>query len=197
MNTLAYEVFQTLGRILLQFNRRRLCGILAHGFLRAKCEECRHEKLIAFSCRCRGFCPSCGARRMAATTAHLVDEVMPHVPVRQWVLSLPIPLRYLLASHPELLSPVLDVVHRAISGWLIKKAGIKRTEAQAGGVTFVQRFGSALNLNIHFHCLVLDGVYSIAAVYCHRLSASSAMASRITVVMIPMAINPATWMVLG
>lgn len=46
-----------------------------------------------------------------------------------------------------------------ISGLLIKKAGFKRTEAQAGGVTFVQRFGSALNLNIHLHCLVLDGVY--------------------------------------
>ena len=142
-----------------EFDHYLRCGILAHGFLRAKCEECRHEKLIAFSCKCRGFCPSCGARRMASTAVHLMEEVMPQVPVRQWVLSLPIPLRYLLASHPELLSPVLEIVHRAISGLLIKKAGFKRTEAQAGGVTFVQRFGSALNLNIHFHCLVLDGVY--------------------------------------
>lgn len=75
------------------------------------------------------------------------------------MLSLPIPLRYLLASHPELLSPVLGVINRAIFGLLIKKLGLKRMEAQAGGVTFVQRFGSALNLNIHFHCLVLDGVY--------------------------------------
>ena len=97
---------------------------------------------------------------MVSTATHLVDEVIPEVPVRQWVLSLPIPLRYLLASHPEHLSPMLTVVHRAISGWLIKKAGFKRPEAQAGGVTFVQRFGSALNLNIHFHCLVLDGVYT-------------------------------------
>ena len=58
-----------------------------HGFLRLRCEDCGHEKLVAFSCKRRGFCPSCGARRMAETTAHLVDQVVPQVPVRQWVLS--------------------------------------------------------------------------------------------------------------
>ena len=61
------------------------CGILAHGFLRLRCGECGHDKLVAFSCKRRGFCPSCGARRMAQTAAHLVDHVIPHVPVRQWV----------------------------------------------------------------------------------------------------------------
>ena len=58
------------------------CGILAHGFLRLRCGECGHDKLLAFSCKRRGFCPSCGARRMAQTAAHLVDHVIPHVPVR-------------------------------------------------------------------------------------------------------------------
>src|SRR3954453_8342469 len=51
------------------------CGILAHGFLRLRCGECGHDKLVAFSCKRRGFCPSCGARRMAGTAAHLVDCV--------------------------------------------------------------------------------------------------------------------------
>jgi hypothetical protein len=96
---------------------------------------------------------------MAETAAHLVDHVIPRVPVRQWVLSFPIPLRFLLAAHPHLLSPVLQVVNRAISTFLIKQAGLKRTEAQTGAVTLIQRFGSAANLNIHLHCLVLDGVY--------------------------------------
>ncbi len=86
------------------------CGILAHGFLRLRCGDCGHDKLLAFSCKRRGFCPSCGARRMAQTAAHLVDYVIPHVPVRQWVLSLPIPLRLLLAAQPELVTPVLQVV---------------------------------------------------------------------------------------
>jgi len=76
---------------------------------------CTHEKLVAFSCKRRGFCPSCGGRRMTQTAAHLVDHVVPNVPVRQWVLSLPIPLRFLLAAHPRLITPVLQVIHRAIS----------------------------------------------------------------------------------
>ena len=49
------------------------CGILAHGFLRLRCAECAHEKLVAFSCKRRGFCPSCGARRMVESAAQLVE----------------------------------------------------------------------------------------------------------------------------
>jgi len=100
-------------------------GILAHGFLRLRCGDCGHDKLVAFSCKRRGFCPSCGARRMAQTAAHLVDHVIPHVPVRQWVLSLPIPLRLPLAAQPKLVTPVLQVVHRAITRHLLDQAGLK------------------------------------------------------------------------
>ena len=64
------------------------CGFLAHGFLRLRCGECGHDKLLTFSCKRRGFCPSCGARRLSQTAAHLVDHVIPHVPVRQWVCSI-------------------------------------------------------------------------------------------------------------
>jgi len=35
------------------------------------------------------------------------------------------------------------------------------TQAQTGAVTLIQRFGSAANLNIHLHCLMLDGVYRL------------------------------------
>ena len=139
------------------------CGILAHGFLRLHCGDCGHDKLVAFSCKRRGFCPSCGARRMAQTAAHLVDHVIPHVPVRQWVLSLPIPLRLLLAAQPKLVTPVLQVVHRVITRHLLGQAGLKPDEADSGAVTLIQRFGSAANLNIHLHCLVLDGVYRRSA----------------------------------
>ena len=69
------------------------CGILAHGFLRLRCADCAHEKLVAFSCKRRGFYPSCGARRMVETAAYLVDHLsavvssagvlchFPHAPV--------------------------------------------------------------------------------------------------------------------
>ncbi|MCE2990947.1 MAG: transposase zinc-binding domain-containing protein, partial [Nitrosomonadaceae bacterium] len=93
-----------------EFDAYLQCGILAHGFLRVRCAECAHEKLVAFSCKRRGFCPSCGARRMAETAAVLADRVVPRVPVRQWVLSFPIPLRIRLAAHPDLLTPVLGIV---------------------------------------------------------------------------------------
>ena len=53
------------------------CGILAHGFLRLGCDTCKHELLVPFSCKRRGFCPSCAGRRMAQTAAHLVECVMP------------------------------------------------------------------------------------------------------------------------
>ena len=135
------------------------CGILAHGFVRVRCTECAHEKLVAFSCKRRGICPSCGARRMAETAAWLVDCVIPKVPVRQWVLSFPIPLRSLFAVHPELLTPVLQIIHRVIATYLIKQAGVERSAAAIGAVTLIQRFGSAANINIHLHGLVLDGVY--------------------------------------
>ena len=144
-----------------EFDAFLQCGILAHGFLRLRCADCAHEKLLAFSCKKRGFCTSCGARRMAETAAYLVDHLIPRVPVRQWVLSFPIPLRVLFAAHPELLTPVLQILHRVLSGFLIKQAGLKRTEAATGAVTLIQRFGSAANLNIHLHCLLLDGVYRI------------------------------------
>ena len=129
------------------------------GFLRVRCEHCRAEKLVAFSCKKRGFCPSCGARRMAETAALLADEVLPERPLRQWVLSLPYALRFLLATDPDALTLVLGVVYRAISGYLLKTAGQTRTNADTGAVTLIQRFGSALNLNVHFHMIFLDGVY--------------------------------------
>ena len=120
----------------------------------------RHaERLVAFSCKRRGFCPSCGARRMVETAALLVDEVLPRQPLRQWVLSVPFPLRFLFATEPAAVTAVLGIVYRAISTHLIRKAGFRQTTAQAGAVTLIQRFGGALNLNIHCHLLVLDGVY--------------------------------------
>ena len=134
-------------------------AVLAHDFLRLRCDYCGHDKLVAFSCKCRGFCPSCGARRMAQTAAHLVDQVIALVPVRQWGLALPIPLRLLLAAQPKLVTPVLQVVHRVITRYLRDQAELKADEADSGAVTLIQRFGSAANLNVHLHCLVLDGVY--------------------------------------
>ena len=70
-----------------------------------------------------------------------------------------IPLRLLLEAQPKLVAPVLQVVHRVIRCHLLRPAGLKDDPANSGAVTLIQRFGSAANLNINLHCLVLDGVY--------------------------------------
>lgn len=70
----------------------------------------------------------------------------------------------LLATNPQVLTQVLRIVYRTISGDLLRAAGRTRSTAETGAVTLIQRFGSALNLNIHLHMLFLDGVYVRAAV---------------------------------
>ena len=60
---------------------------------------------------------------------------------------------------PEIMGRVLGVVYRVIATDLIKKAGHGHATTRTGAVTLIQRFGGALNLNIHFHMLFLDGVY--------------------------------------
>ena len=143
-----------------EFDEYLKCGLLEHGFLRVKCDGCRHEHLVAFSCKRRGFCPSCGARRMVESAAHLVDHVFPEVPIRQFVLTFPFPLRFLLAAEPQALTKVLAVVQRGISSFLVRQAGFTLASgAKTGAVTLIQRFGSALNLNPHHHMLFLDGAY--------------------------------------
>ena len=61
-------------------------------------------------------------RRMADTAAHLVDNVFPHVPVRQWVLSLPFEIRYRLSYDKRLISDVLAMFLRVIQGWYRRKS---------------------------------------------------------------------------
>ena len=105
--------------------------------------------------------PSCCGRRMSDTAAHLVDRVFPEVPIRQWVISFPFALRYRLAYDARLLRDVLHIFIQAVFSWQRRRArdccGIRK--AKCGAVTFVQRFGGSINLNIHLHSLVIDGVY--------------------------------------
>ncbi len=92
------------------------------------------------------------------TAALLVDDVLPYKPIRQWVLSFPYPLKFLLANNPQVMGKVLGIVNRAISRYLIKKTGFKTATAHTGAVTLVQCFGSARTFNLHLHNLFIDGV---------------------------------------
>jgi hypothetical protein len=90
----------------------------------------------------------------------LVDHVFPRVPVRQWVLSLPKRLRYFVQRDAELVGQVLRVFLRTVEPLLRNASPGAAHDARFGGVTFVQRFGAALNGHLHYHCCLVDGVFS-------------------------------------
>jgi hypothetical protein len=136
------------------------CGVFSEGFTRCHCDGCGHDLLVAFSCHGRSICPSCCGRRMANTAAHLVDRVLPDVPLRQYVLTLPYELRKLAAFKPDVLTALARIFVEAIFARYRARArreGID--DSQCGSVNFVQRFGS-LNLHVHFHVVVLDGTFA-------------------------------------
>ncbi len=81
------------------------CGLLCHGFARAYCAACGHDFLVGFSCKGRDIYPSCSTRRMVETAAHMVDDVLPRVQFRQWVLSVPKRVRWHMNHKPEVVSP--------------------------------------------------------------------------------------------
>ncbi len=133
------------------------CGILLHGFARVHCDDCGKDDVVAFSCKGRGFCPACGTARMVDTAAWLVDRVIPAVPVRQWVLSLPYRVRVLCAYDPAICAGVRRILLRAVSGFYEGKArrrGLPRV--RAGAVAFVQRFDSGLRVNPQGEYLALS-----------------------------------------
>jgi hypothetical protein len=142
------------------FTRYLECGVLAHGFARVRCESCKEELLVGFSCKGRGVCPSCNAKRAQMTAAHLVERVLPQVPYRQWTLSFPHRVRWVLLKEVGLLTEVLTLFLRAVFALQRRRARKQGVRGgQVGAVSFLQFFGSALQVTPHFHALVPDGVF--------------------------------------
>jgi len=142
------------------------CGVLARGAVRFLCEHCGRDRLVALSCKGRGFCPRCMGRRMTEMARHWVSAVLPRVRIRQWVLSLPFELRVPLAYHHDLTLAVHGVAARVIEGWYRDKGrelGI--VDPRTGSITAVQRFGSDLALNVHFHMLFTDGCHDVLGAF--------------------------------
>lgn len=140
------------------------CGDLASGFARFRCGGCGTDRLVAFSCKDRSICASCMSRRQTEIAAHLTDRVLPAVRLRQWTLSIPHRLRFLLAFDHELSLDVHRVYWRALRTFhrqRVQRLGLVRADAEveAGAFTVIQRFGSSCELNLHFHTPMLDGVY--------------------------------------
>jgi hypothetical protein len=140
------------------------CGDFELGFVRTCCRSWGDELRVPFSCKSRGYCPSCMGRRMAEGAALLVDHVLPAVGYRQWVLSFPGPMAVRLGYDAPLLAAIAGRLARAVMQDM--RRGVKQQHGlasvaalHAGVVTVVQRFRSDLGLYVHLHCLVTDGAY--------------------------------------
>jgi hypothetical protein len=112
------------------------------------------------------FCPSCNGRHIAQTATHLVDRVIAPVPVRQWVISVPKRLRCFLADRPNAVAALTRIFIEEIERLLCTAAGSTRegdrpsaARPRLGAVSFLHRFGSALNHHVHLHSCVTDGVF--------------------------------------
>ncbi len=135
------------------------CGIFARGFGRARCPRCGHDFLVAFPAVQGRFARRVMRGLRPKTAAHLVDHVFPRLPVRQWVLSFPKRLRYFLQREPAAVNAVLHIFLRIVEETLRAHSPGAGPRARLGAVSFLHRFGSALNPHVHFHCCVLDGVF--------------------------------------
>ena len=107
------------------------CGALNRGFAHLQCEGCKRPMLVAFSCGSRGFCPSCLGRRMCQGTLNLLAHVLPAVPLRQWVLTLPFELRAALAYERNLMGAVARIFADSVMGW--RRARRSRVGQGQGG----------------------------------------------------------------
>lgn len=140
-----------------EFEEFLKCGLPEHGFVRTFCAACHYSGVVAFSCKTKSFCPSCLAKRMNNEAYYITKYIIPEVPTRQWVISFPWKLRYLLAHNAKLTNHFLKIFINTLDQFQRKRSGF--SNSKTGSVTVIQKFGSALQLTVHFHTLMTDGVY--------------------------------------
>jgi hypothetical protein len=107
---------------------------------------------------------------MAQTAAHLADHAVPPVPVRQWVISVPKRLRGMLANRSRAVATLTKIFLTEIERLLLAASGgapdaetPRAFRPRLGGISFLRRFGSAINHHVHLHGCVTDGVFVPAA----------------------------------
>ncbi|MDO8805704.1 MAG: transposase [Elusimicrobiota bacterium] len=141
-------VISTLGKFIE-------CGVMRYGAVRFRCPKRGHDVFVALSCKCRG-CPNCDAKRSAVITGQALERLLAFVPCRQRVLVVPKRLRYFLSQNPALEGELSRIFADEINHFLCQN-----TTGTPAQLHFIKRFGGVLNLHIHIHALVSDGVFSL------------------------------------
>ena len=138
-----------------QVRRYLDCGLFENGFARVRCPDCHAEYLLAFSCKTRELCPSCAARRAAATAALLADDVLEEVGHAQWVFVMPKMLRPYFLHHRELLGCLARAAWETVRELMVAATG--EDSLRPGMVAVVQTAGDLANWHPHVHALVSRG----------------------------------------
>jgi hypothetical protein len=136
------------------------CGIPCwRGFARFRCRDCGESRIVAFTCKGRGFCPSCLGRRMCSTAANLMEYVLPpESGLRQWVLTFPFAWRATLARDGALLGSLTRIFEQTVQSFYAHRARLEgHAGAKTGSVAVLQRTSADLRLNPHVHAVFLDG----------------------------------------
>jgi hypothetical protein len=134
------------------------CGVLESGFARVFCRHCNDEFLLPFSCKCRGLCPSCGAKRAAAFAAYLKDELLQDVAHSQWVFTIPKMLRLYFLYHRELLGELCRAAYDTVKE--LMAVAVQDSEIRPGMVAVIQTFADSLKFSPHIHALVARGCWT-------------------------------------
>ena len=140
------EVTQTLEEYLN-------CGLLCHGAARLLCDACNYSTLVSFSCKKRGVCPSCGAKRAVKFAEHLYQEVLLAVEHRHIVFTIPKRVRVYFRYDRKLLNLLLVSAWQSVARHLGVKTGIILT---------AQTAGEALNYHPHLHGILTNGLVTEA-----------------------------------
>jgi hypothetical protein len=130
------------------------CGNPKCGFARVRCPSCGEERLLMFSCRSRGFCPSCHSKRLEEWGEWMREELLRDVPHRQVVFVIPKMLRIFFKYKRRLLGDLCQAAVQALLKYLQEATG---TELVPGIVASIQTFGQKINLHVHLHLLVTEG----------------------------------------
>jgi hypothetical protein len=139
------------------------CGIIHNGFARVKCHDCKHEYLLAFSCKRRHFCPSRHAKRVVQFGEFACSNVLKNVPHRHFVFSIPKIVRIYFLFDRSLLKELSRIAWEVLG--LYYKNAVSKENITPAAICSIQTFGDLLGFNPHLHILCADGCFGVSGTF--------------------------------
>ncbi len=133
------------------------CADLKQGFARIRCDNCKHEFILPYSCRQRYFCPSCHQKKVQLFGELLTETILYPVPHRHLTLGIPKMLRPYFRHDRDLLKDLCRIAHTCLLEYL--RATLDLPEGIPGIVMTIHSYGEYLDWHPHLHLLMADGLF--------------------------------------